>query len=125
MAISGTVPTFDVSPNPHLEAPAIVTVTGTEADSQATGAVATEGLAAFLVRGLNALSVSGILSGTAQAITPAELSGIMHFQQELAFRHADLTAGRAATQATRLTSAQTALAAASGASHTGQVAFGS
>ena len=70
--------------------------------------------------------MSGILSGTAQAVTPAELSGLLNFQRELAYRYADFTSGRAATAATRLAAAQTVIAAASGATvpGAGETQFG-
>ena len=116
MGISGTVPFFDVSTAADAS-PIVVTVTGTEADSQATAANSTETLGAFYQRACNALSVSGILSGTAQAITPAELSGIMHLQQELAFRAADLEQ-LGAGNASRLARGQAILAV------SGQVQFG-
>lgn len=89
MPVSGTVPHFDVSLTAG-EAPVVVTVTGVEADGQATGPTSTETLQAFFKRGITALAVSGILSGVAQAITASELSGIMQFQRELAFRVADM-----------------------------------
>ncbi len=127
MAISGTVPFFDTSVSPHLESPNVVTVTGTAAQGEPTGTYSTEGYAAFLSRVIDATSVSGILSGTAQAITPSELSGILHIQRECAFRLADLKLGPAAGQAARLARAQSIIAAASGATvpGAGETKFGS
>ncbi len=117
MALSGTVPFFDVSTAADPGGSVVVTVTGLEADSQATGSSSTETLGEFYQRACNALSVSGILSGTAQAITPAELSGVMHIQQELALRASDLEQS-AAGNPSRLARAQAILAV------SGQVQFG-
>ena len=91
MPVSGTVPHFDVSLTAG-EAPVVVTVTGVEADGQATGPTSTETLQAFFKRGITALAVSGVLSGIGpnQVITDTELSGIMQYQRELAFRVADM-----------------------------------
>ncbi len=109
MPVSGTIPHFTLSPV-GADPATVVTVTGAEADGQATGAFSTESLPAFYARGITALSVSGILSGAAQAITASELSGIMQFQRELGMRLADLEKLTHGT-AERLTHAQTLLPA--------------
>lgn len=122
MGISGAVPYFDISTCPE-PTDVVVTVTGTEADSQATGTNSNETLQAFLQRGINALSVSGVLDATSgatsgmQCLSGSVLSGIMHYQQELAFRVGDLL-NPAGGNASRLAQAQAALAV------SGQVQFG-
>lgn len=108
MPISGTIPHFDFSLTAG-EAPVVVTVTGVEADGQATGPTSTETMQAFFKRGVIALGVSGILSGVAQAITTSELSGIMQYQRELAMRIADIEQ-YTHPNAPRLTDAQAELA---------------
>ena len=126
MAISGTIPFFDISVPAHDPA-TVVTVTGSEVDGQATGMRSTEGIVAFLRRGVDALSVSGILSGVAQAVTVAELSGVMQFQRELAMRATDIELGVGVSAAQRLVHAQNMLSAASGVTvpAAGEVKFGS
>lgn len=123
MAISGTVPAFHWGPIDAASPATVVTVTGVAADGQATGGQGTEGLIAFLRRGVDALALSGIASGAEQAITSGALSGVMQYQRELAFRVADLEAGGSAS----LERAQLILAGASGADATrnqGEVQFG-
>jgi hypothetical protein len=58
MALSGTVPRFDISTS-RLAAEVAVTVTGVQADGQATGTHSNETLQAFYLRGATALSISG------------------------------------------------------------------
>ena len=94
MPITGTVPRYDFSTSPQ-QSPTVVTVTGAEADGQATGAASDETFQAFLQRGITALSVSGTLSTSGatsglQCFTTSEVSGVMQFQRELAFRFADI-----------------------------------
>jgi hypothetical protein len=116
--ISGTIPFFSYG-NVAPDTPTVVTVTGVVADGQADGTQGTETLAAAFRRFTIGLSVSGILSGTAQAITPAELSGIMQIQRECAMRAADLESKAGKSTSSRLALAQAILAV------SGEVQFGS
>lgn len=118
MAISGTVPVYDLSTSRlGSETQVLATVTGAVADGQAINATSNETTQEFLQRAVNILAISGTLSGTFQAITPATLSGVMQLQRECAFRLADLTNGGEGNAA-RLTAARTALAV------SGEVQFG-
>ncbi len=110
MPITGTIPHFDFSLTAG-EAPVVITVTGAEADGQATGPTSTETMQAFFKRGVIALGISGVLSGAGpnQVITDTELSGIMQFQRELAMRIADMEQ-YTHPNAPRLTDAQAELA---------------
>ncbi|MEE8609098.1 MAG: hypothetical protein V3S55_15955 [Nitrospiraceae bacterium] len=114
MAITGTIPFFDISTS-RLAAASAVLVTGASADGQADGTHSNETMQTFLLRGVQTLSVSGTqaivdVSGTVngQTITSGELSGIMNLQRELAMRAADLARPEAGNAA-RLAWAQTAL----------------
>lgn len=126
MPISGTVPFYDFSAVRTDGVTGILaTVTGAAADGQVTNANSNETFQEFLARGITALSisgqqaVSGVTSGlNGQVITSGQLSGVMQYQRELAFRLADIN-NLGAGNAARLTAAQAALAS------PGEVQFGS
>lgn len=126
MPISGTVPFYDFSTVRMDSVSAILaTVTGAITDGQVTNANSNETFTEFLARGITALSisgqqsVSGVTSGlNGQVITSGQLSGVMQYQRELAFRIADIQNLGAGNPA-RLIAAQTALAS------PGEVQFGS
>jgi len=110
MSISGTVPRFDYSTTSgasHVQT--VVTVTGTTVGIP-NGAFSSEALPEFFQRAINALAISGVLSGTGQTITAAMMSGVRAIQRELAFRVGDLTFGGDQANAKRLAASQAALA---------------
>jgi hypothetical protein len=123
MALSGTVPVYDFSTNRlSSETLVLATVTGLEADGQATSAFSNETYPAFLQRAVNILSMSGVLavSGVAsgmQCVSGAVLSGVMQLQREMAFRYADISLTGAENPA-RLTAARASLAV------SGEIQFG-
>ncbi len=114
MPLSGTVPFFDLSPTRgSSEVASIVVVTGVVADGQADGTNSNETFQEFLIRGIAALSLSGVLgvsgvSSGLQCVSGAVLSGVMQFQREMAFRLADIE-NLAAGNPARLAAAQAAL----------------
>ena len=122
MSISGTVPTFSLSPRPPQTGSGVetvVTVTGDTTVGLANGTNSNESLASFYRRGLAALALSGALDTGEQRFPLSEVSGVLHFQRELAFRLADLELSQDVSNAERLARAQAELAAA------GELIFGS
>lgn len=122
MAISGTVPRFDISTSAE-QSPTVVTVTGLEADGQATGDDSNETLQAFLQRVVTALSLSGTIGvdpADFQCVSASVLSGVMQIQRECAMRCADIVKGSEQDNAARLAYARSVLTAGGG-----EVQFGS
>lgn len=118
MAITGTVPRFDLSIQADPSS-TVVTVTGA-ATGQPTGSYSNEPLNTFFKRVIDALSVSGVLavsggsSGAVlisglQCIPPSVVSGMRNMQRELAFRVADVELGGSVSNAARLAHAQAVL----------------
>ncbi len=126
MAITGTIPNFDISTSRH-EAQSLVVVTGAQADGQANGANSNENIQELFNRAVGILSISGVeavntVSATVggQIITSGELSGIMNLQREFAMRQADVEFSGSPGNAARLKFAQDSLVAGGG-----EVQFGS